>query len=141
MPRAAAMDGLFPEVFGRQSRRGTPVAGLVISSVLATALMALNFTASLVDQFTFIILLATLSTLVPYAFSAVAELVIFVKERESFEGERLLGASVIAVLALLYSIWAIVGSGPRTVLWGFFLLAAGLPVFWWQARNRKAPQP
>ena len=31
--------------------------GLVISSVLITGLMALNFTASLVDQFTFLILL------------------------------------------------------------------------------------
>ncbi|MGD2123577.1 MAG: amino acid permease [Gemmatimonadota bacterium] len=141
MPRAAAMDGLFPGVFRRQSRRGTPVAGLVISSILATGLMALNFTASLVDQFTFIILLATLSTLVPYAFSAIAEIMIFIRERESFIGERLAGSAVIALLALLYSVWAIVGSGARTVFWGFILLAAGLPVFWWQARNRGGSGP
>ena len=140
MPRAAALDGLFPQVFRRVSKRGTPVLGLVISSLLATGLMALNFTSSLVEQFTFIILLATLSTLVPYAFSAVAELVIFVRERERFVGERLVGSSLIAILALLYSVWAIVGSGTRTVFWGFILLAAGVPVFWWQARNRRPDQ-
>jgi len=134
-PMAAARDGLFPSVFGKMSRRGTPVAGIVISSLLVTGLMALNFTASLVEQFTFIILLATLSTLIPYAFSAVAELVIFVREREEFRGERLAGASVIAVIALLYSLWAISGTGGGTVLWGIVLMVAGLPIYWWQGRK------
>jgi APA family basic amino acid/polyamine antiporter len=135
MPMAAARDGLFPAVFGKMSRRGTPLAGMVISSLLVTGLMALNYKASLVEQFTFIILLATLSTLIPYVFSAVAELVIFVREREKFRGERLAGASVIAVLALLYSLWAIYGTGRDTVFWGFVLLLAGLPVYWWQTRK------
>ena len=97
--------------------------------------MGLNYTASLVDQFTFIILLATLSTLVPYAFSAISELVIFARDRERFSGERLAGASVIAVLALAYSLWAIVGTGMRTILWGSVLLAAGLPIYAWQRRK------
>ena len=133
--RAAAQNGLFPRVFTKMSKRDVPVVGLVVSSIMATGLMALNFKASLVEQFTFIILLATLSTLVPYFFSAVAQLVIFVREREEFSGERLAGASVIAVLALLYSIWAIVGSGADAVFWGFLLLLAGLPLYWWQVRT------
>jgi APA family basic amino acid/polyamine antiporter len=138
MPLAAARDGLFPGVFSKLSARGTPVYGLVISSILITGLMALNFTESLVDQFTFLILLATLSTLIPYVFSAVSELVMLVRDREKFSGERLTGASVIAVLALAYSLWAIVGVGWETVLWGLLLLVAGLPFYWWQIRkNRK----
>jgi APA family basic amino acid/polyamine antiporter len=135
LPMAAARDGLFPGVFGKMSKRGTPAVGLVISSVLITGLMALNYTDTLVEQFTFIILLATLSTLIPYVFASVAELVIFVRERESFSGERLGGATVIAVLALLYSLWAIAGTGRDTVFWGFLLLLAGLPVYWWQSRR------
>jgi APA family basic amino acid/polyamine antiporter len=136
LPMAAARDGLFPAVFGKMSKRGTPTVGLVISSILITGLMALNYTATLVEQFTFIILLATLSTLIPYVFASVAELVIFVRERESFSGERLGGATIIAVLALLYSLWAIAGSGRETVFWGFLLLLAGLPVYWWQVSRR-----
>ncbi len=135
MPRAAARDGLFPDIFNRLSKRGTPIHGLVISSLLATGLMALNFTASLVEQFTFIILLATLSTLVPYVFSAISELIIFVRDRESFAGEKMAGASAIAVVALLYSMWAIVGTGSKTVIWGLVLLLAGLPIFWWRSRT------
>jgi len=136
MPLAAARDGLFPKVFGKVSERGTPVPGLVISSVLVTLLIGLNFSASLVDQFTFIILLATLSVLVPYVLSSVSELVIFVRDRESFSGERLVGASIIAVLALLYSLWAIVGIGMDVVFWGFLLLLAGVPIYWMQVRKR-----
>jgi APA family basic amino acid/polyamine antiporter len=132
MPRAAALDGLFPAVFGRMSRGGTPAVGLVISSCLITGLMALNFTASLVDQFTFIILLATLSALVPYAFSALAELTLFFREREAFSGGRLAGSTVVTLLALSYSVWAIVGTGTRTIFWGCVLLVAGLPVYAWQ---------
>jgi APA family basic amino acid/polyamine antiporter len=129
MPLAAARDGLFPKVFGKVSERGTPVPGLVISSVLVTLLIGLNYSASLVDQFTFIVLLATLSVLVPYVFSCVAELVIFVRDRESFSGERLAGASIIAVIALLYSLWAIIGIGLEVVFWGFLLLMAGVPFY------------
>ena len=66
---------------------------------------------------------------------AVSELVIFVRERENFAGERLAGASTIAVIALLYSLWAISGTGSRTVFWGLILLLSGLPVFWWQSRK------
>jgi len=135
MPRAAAMNGLFPGAFRRLSRRGTPVFGLVVSSILATGLMALNYTATLVEQFTFIILLATLSTLVPYAFSALSQLVLFSRGRGRVSGERLKGPVAVAVLALLYSIWAIVGSGINIILWGLVLLAGGLPVYLWQTRS------
>ncbi|HXV61707.1 MAG TPA: amino acid permease, partial [Vicinamibacteria bacterium] len=68
IPYAAARDGLFPRPFGLLSARGTPAYGLVLSSVLASVLLAMNYTRSLVEQFTFIILLATLNTLVPYVF-------------------------------------------------------------------------
>ena len=57
LPLAAAVDGLLPRVFARVSPRGTPVAGLVISSVLVTLVVATNYTRGLVNAFTFIILL------------------------------------------------------------------------------------
>ncbi|MFC1661318.1 amino acid permease [Gemmatimonadota bacterium] len=138
MPMAAARDGLFPQVFGRLSRRrGTPVAGLVLSSFLITGLMALNYTASLVEQFTFIILLATLSTLMPYLFSALAQLLLFFRERDQFRSEILWRHVLIATLALAYSVWAIVGSGADTVFWGFLLILAGLPLYGWMAWKRR----
>ena len=131
IPLAAARDGIFPAIFGRVSKNGTPAMGIVISSVLVTVLISMNFTKSLVEQFKFIILLATLNTLVPYAFSSLSELMIFIKERARFSGQRLMGSSIIAVLAFSYSLWAIAGVGSRAVYLGFMLLMLGLPVYVW----------
>ena len=89
IPMAAARDRLFPAVFARTGRSGAPVFGLVTSSVLVTVLLAMNYTKSLIDQFTFIILLATLTTLVPYAYSAAAQLMLLATDRARFSGRRL----------------------------------------------------
>jgi len=127
MPLAAAMDGLMPRVFGRISGRGTPVASLVISSVLVTAMVATNYTKGLVAEFTFVILLATMTVLVPYVFSALALLRIAGRARP--------GIAVVALLAFVYSMWAIVGTGREAILWGCVLLAAGVPVYVWMVRR------
>ena len=44
MPMAAARDNLFPVIFKRENKKGTPAIGIVISSVLISALMMMNFT-------------------------------------------------------------------------------------------------
>ena len=45
MPLAAAEDGMFPAPFARvHGTRKTPVFGLVVSSVLVTARMLMNYT-------------------------------------------------------------------------------------------------
>ncbi|WP_235999241.1 hypothetical protein [Qaidamihabitans albus] len=111
--------------------------GLIVSSVLVTGLMLMNYTASLVEQFTFVILLATLTTLIPYAYSAMAQLLLLVADRERFEGKRLLTHGVIAVLASAYSVWAIAGSGYEVIAKGLLLLLAGIPVYVWLAYQKR----
>jgi APA family basic amino acid/polyamine antiporter len=130
LPMAVAQDGLFPRVFSRLSARGTPVAGMVIAAVLSTALISMNYSRTLVDLFTFIILLATLSTLVPYAFCSLAGFLI------TPTGPALSrSAAVIGALAFGYALWAIGGAGAEVVYWGFLLLIAGLPFYVWVRRR------
>jgi APA family basic amino acid/polyamine antiporter len=138
VPLAAARDGLFPPVFARTSRNGAPVPGLIISSVLMTALILMNYTASLVDQFTQIILLATLSILVPYTYTAAAQLMLMLVDRERFSGRKLVRDGIIAALAFAYTLWAIAGAGADIVLKGFLLLLAGIPVYVWMHRPQRA---
>ncbi|GAA0265353.1 amino acid permease [Actinomadura nitritigenes] len=140
VPYAAARDGLFPRFFARTGRGGTPVAGLVVSSVLVTVLMVMNYNSSLVDQFTFIILLATLTTVIPYAYAAAAELVLLATDRAAFSGRRLSVAAVIALLAFGYSVWAIAGAGYEVVYKGTLLIFAGMPVYaWLKYRENRTP--
>ncbi|MBP1595160.1 MAG: amino acid permease [Acidobacteria bacterium] len=134
LPRAAAIDGLFPALFRRISPRGTPLAGLVLSSILVSLLVVTNYTRGLVGMFTFIILLSTLTALFPYVFCAMSALVLYNRERESTGERRLLGPSILASLAFAYSLWAIAGSGQETVFWGFLLLMGSLPVYVWIKR-------
>ena len=131
IPMAAARDRLFPAPFARLNRHGTPAFALIVSSVLLTGLMLMNYTKSLVDQFTFVILLATLTTLVPYAYSAAAQLMLFITERDRFDARRMARDSVVAGLAFAYSVWAIAGAGYQVVFRGFMLLLAGVPVYLW----------
>ena len=60
----------------------------------------MNYTKSLVDQFTFILLLATLTTLIPYAYSAAAQMYLLFADRARFQGRRLAIDAGIALLAL-----------------------------------------
>lgn len=130
VPLAAAEDGLFPKQFAHvHGERRTPVFGLVVSSLLVTALMLMNYTKGLVDAFTFVILLATLTTLVPYAYAAAAQAYLYFTEPEMFEQRLFVRDTAIATLAFAYSVWAITGSGKDVIAKGFVLLLAGIPVY------------
>jgi APA family basic amino acid/polyamine antiporter len=140
VPMAAAMDNLFPKEFAQISRRGVPALGIILSSVLITVLMVLNYsgTKTLIDIFNFVILLATLTTLIPYAFCAIAEFLIFLHDPAQFGGRRQFqGVGFIAAIAFIYSVWAIYGSGAETVLYGFILLLLGIPVYVWLVQQQQ----
>ena len=124
----AWMRSIVPALAGsleRLSPRGTPAIGMVVAGVLGSALVAMNYSRGLVELFTFIILLSTLSTLVPYAFCSLAVWLMPVQE-------KLTGtAMAVSALAFIYAMFAIVGAGAETVFYGFLLLLAGLPVYVW----------
>ena len=125
---AAAGDGLFPRRFARLDRNGTPAFGILAGSVLATLLVIASYSRSLVELFTFILLISTSAILLPYAASSAAWL---------RSGGRN-GGRAVALLALLYSLYALSGAGAEALGWGAVLLLAGAPVYLWMKR-RPAP--
>ncbi|NJO72604.1 MAG: amino acid permease [Leptolyngbyaceae cyanobacterium RM1_406_9] len=140
IPMAAAGDRLFPKKFGVLSRRGVPAFGVIISSLLITLLLMLNYSGSksLIEIFNFVILLATLTTLIPYVFCLIAEFIIFLRDPTHLGGrKRFRGSGVVAAIAFLYSVWAVYGSGAETVLYGFILLLFGIPVYVWLVKEQQ----
>lgn len=128
IPLASARDGLFPRQFARVDANGTPVVGLLIGSVLASSLVIANFDARLISVFTFATLLSTAAILVPYALCAAA-LIRLSPRIGAWRGS-------VCALALLYSLWALWGTGMQTLFWGAVLFACGVPVYF--AMRRRA---
>lgn len=124
MPFAAARDKLFPKMFAKENKKGTPAFGILVSSLLVSVLMSMNFSKSLADTYTFIILLSTLTVLVPYLFSVISFVMLGARNK-SISAIKYL----VAGLAFVYSMWAVIGSGEEIVFWGFILLMAGLPFY------------
>lgn len=135
LPLAVARDGLFPAVFARVSRRNTPVTAMIIAGVLSTTLIAMNYSQGLVALFTFIILLATLSTLVPYVFCSLAAFLRAAGLKPPTTSVSR-SAALVAALALVYSLIAIAGAGTDVISWGLLLFVAGVPVYAWVRRDR-----
>ncbi len=128
VPLAAANDNLFPSVFAKVGKRNTPVIGLLISSTLATIVMISNYTHSLIQLFSFSILLSTASALLPYAVSTAG----WIKMNQKAHPIKL----IIAGLAFIYAIWALKGTGTEPLIWGAGLLLAGVPVYLYQRKNQ-----
>lgn len=130
VPFAAARDGLLPKPFTMLDKGGTPAFGILASSLLASLLVAANFSRSLVQLFTFSILLSTAATLLPYLVGSAAWLL-----RGGSRGK------LVALVSLAYSAYALLGIGHEALLWGAALLLAGLPVYAWMRAIKARPAP
>jgi APA family basic amino acid/polyamine antiporter len=71
-------------------------------------------------------LLSTLSTLLAYAFCAVAEFYFLRTDERSYEKSK---AIVLSALAFIYSLFAIWGAGVEIVAYSFLLILIGTPIF------------
>jgi len=125
IPMAAAQDNLFPKIFSKVNRNGSPITGIIISSILVSFLMLLNYSKTLVEAFTFMMKLSTLSVLTPYLFSTASFVLMMFYNKEKL----ITGKLIVAFLAFCFSIWIIIGCGEEIVFWGFILLMIGIPFY------------
>lgn len=130
-PQAVARDGLFPKFFARESARGTPVPALLVAGVINSLMVLANYSRGMVAMFTFMVLLTTLGNVVCYLFCAMADVVLARRDGGVVRARNLL----LAFAAFGFCLWAVVGAGKDAVFWNFVLLALGIPLYAWQARN------
>jgi len=134
VPMAAAQDRLFPSVFGKMSSRGVPAVGIVISALLATALLLLAAVGAKNAQafYSQVVNLATMAAVVPYAFCALAVGLISVPGAGAGKAPRL---RPVEWIAFAFSLFTVYGCGPEAVLYGLILLLLGIPVYVWLRRS------
>jgi basic amino acid/polyamine antiporter, APA family len=151
MPLAAAKDGLFPRRFGMLSSRGVPAFGIIASTCLASFAVVLSYLGtSGASVFTTLVLMTGITAAIPYAFSALAQIVWRWRDHQSGPTPRLGLDLAVAVVALLMSLAFIYYSrntgSSWYVVWGPFLMAGGaslvgVPVYLAMRRTMTTPEP
>jgi APA family basic amino acid/polyamine antiporter len=132
-----ARRGVFPNVFGHESRRQVPAFALCVSSVLVTILVLMNLGKATIEVFTFMLLLSTTATLVLYLTCSVGLLVLVRRGRLGALGAHVRWLVLGGALGALYSLWTLYGAGAQALLWGLVLFASAVPVFYLMRRAAK----
>ena len=120
-----------PAVFRKTNSVGAPFGAVLICAAIAALLVLASSSKNFVALYVFITLVSTVAALVLYAVCAAAAIKLRVTG----------GATIIAVIAVLYSLAMFVGAGWEATLWGLGLALAGLPVraiSRWLNRNGRA---
>jgi APA family basic amino acid/polyamine antiporter len=134
MPLAASRDNLFPAKFAQLNGSNAPAFSLVISSVLASIMILMSFTEGVVAAYELMFLLTTLTAVLVYVFAALADLVL--QWRDSHQGVSTRWQSIaVALVALIASVFAVLGSGIELLVYTAILLLCGLPVYLWLKRE------
>ena len=137
VPMAMAIDGLAPQRFAKRNQNGSPRFSLFIAGVLASVLLIINFSRGLIGIFTFMITMSTLAFLVPLFVCSLAELKYSWKAKT---GSRLTNLWIpVSILAALYSVFTILGSGVEVIVWGIVFFVIGLPIYFLLARSQRHP--
>lgn len=143
--KAAADDGMFPRVFGRLNRNGVPGHGLAIVAMLMTVVLVATMSPTLGEQFNHIVDLAVILIIVPYVYSAVA--VVKVIYDRKLPRTTFLTYKWIALAAVVYCLWAVIGGDPATVVHAMVALLISVPLYPFfirsmaEAARRRSSQP
>jgi len=131
-----AAHGVMPRSLGKLNRHGAPAIALIVTAVLASAMVLMNYSKSLVEGFTFLTLVVTAANLPLYFFCAIALAVYWKKGGRAASTDML----VLGVIGTLYSVFAFIGIGKEPFVWSLVLAAAGLPLYlWMRARHGRSP--
>jgi arginine:agmatine antiporter len=134
--KAAADDGMFPRVFAHLNSNGVPARGLIIVAILMSIVLVATMSPTLADQFNSIVDLAVILIVVPYVYAAVAIVKVI--------ADKHLPAAVftrykwLAIVAVLYCLWAILGGNPTTVVHAMIVLLISVPLYPFFIRSMEA---
>jgi APA family basic amino acid/polyamine antiporter len=152
MPLAAAKDGLFPQAFGRLSRRGVPAFGIIASTVLASVFMIMSYAGAVgITVFNTLVYMSGITAAIPYAFSALAQIKWRLVDHRELLTPRFVRDVGIAVVGLVFSvlfIWYSRNTGEDTFIKEYlpFIFAggaflAGIPIYLKHRTSMSEPTP
>jgi basic amino acid/polyamine antiporter, APA family len=124
---AAADDGLFPfaSFFAKKNKNGVPANATIMTSILISALLFGTMSPNLVDQFNYVILLATSIALFMYFYVAVTSLVL---ARLKIIKSTFMHITL-SVVTCIYAFWAIFSAGKQIIYYEVMFLLATFVIY------------
>ena len=124
----AAKDDDMPRFLRRENTHGVPVAALVMTTILITAVLAVTLFSD--DAFTFTLTLCSSLSLIPYLLAAAYALQIGVRgETYDTAPEHRRKELTFAAVAVVYTAFLIVAAGLEFLLLSFIIYAPGTILF------------
>ncbi len=137
--KSAADERMFPSFFSKVNRLGAPITGMIIMGIVQTVLALSTISPSLSEQFGALVNLAVVTNVVPYIISLSA---LPLMMQMAAVGQKIYRRNVVvAVLAMLYSVYAIYASGKDAVMGGMLVLGIGYLIWGFIAPRFAHPKP
>ncbi|GEK12347.1 putrescine-ornithine antiporter [Aliivibrio fischeri] len=125
--KSSADESFFPKVFSEVDKRGTPIKGMIIITVIQTALSLMTISPTLNEQFESLVNLAVVTNVVPYILCMAA---IFIMQKFAHVDKKEMSkTNFIAVVAAVYSFYALYGSGYEAMMWGSIVTFFGWTMY------------
>jgi putrescine:ornithine antiporter len=137
--KSASDDRMFPSFFSKVNSMGAPITGMIVMGVVQSLLALSTISPSLSEQFSVLVNLAVVTNVIPYII-ALSALMVMMKGAGVPEG-KYRTTVVIALVAMLYSTYAIYASGKDAVLGGTIVMALGFVIWGFIAPRFAGKQP
>ena len=131
LPYLAARDGLMPKWFAHENKRGVPINSLLVNQLLIQICLVSLLSEKLQATYFAIYSLSTSTMLIPYLFTGLYALKVYVREKESF------GRILVALLASLYALFVIYAVGLLYLAFTVIVFACGTLPFHLAKREKK----
>ncbi|MDF2859386.1 MAG: putative arginine/ornithine antiporter [Neobacillus sp.] len=128
VPYQAAKQGIFLPAFLKENKKGQPLFSLILTNGIGQIFLFSTVSKSISGAFDFVIVIATLSYLVPYFISAIYQLKLVITG-ETYKGNKSRYIDgLVALLAVVYSVYVIIAGTAdiKTFSLGVLLLASGI---------------
>jgi putrescine:ornithine antiporter len=134
--KSAADERMFPAFFSKVNSMGAPLVGMLIMGVVQSLLALSTISPNLSEQFGVLVNLAVVTNVIPYIV-ALSALPLMMQHAGVPQGKYRLNVAI-ALVAMLYSTYAIYASGKDAVLGGTVVMAIGF-IIWGFIASRFAP--
>ena len=137
--KSAAEQRMFPAFFTKVNKFGAPITGMIVLGVVQSLLALSTISPTLSKQFSALVNLAVVTNVIPYIISLSA-LMVMMRVAKVPEDKYRFNAAI-AVIAMLYSTYAIYASGKDAVLGGMLMTAIAFIIWGFIAARFTAATP